>query len=86
MGDKYNEDGVYDDENMFVRLKANIMNLLTEDDDAICANIVQDMFRTIDSIKYRYEDVINERDTFRRRAIKAEYDLKRAVEKEVTAE
>lgn len=77
----YNELGVYDDEDMFVRLKANVVNLITEDDDLIVANILEDMFRTINSIEIRLHDACDERDTYRRRAIKAEYDVKRAAAK-----
>ena len=46
MADYYNELGVYDDEDMFARLKANVVNLITEDDDLVAANILEDMFRT----------------------------------------
>ena len=74
----YNELGVYNDEDMFVRLKANIVNLITEDDDSISANILEDMFRTINSIEIRLRDACDERDSYRRRAIKAEFEVKKA--------
>ena len=77
----YNELGVYDDENMFARLKANVVNLITEDDDLVVANILEDMFRTINGIEIRLRDACDERDTYRRRAIKAEFEVKRAAAK-----
>ena len=79
----YNDAGVYQDENMFNSLKANLFNLMTVDDDLICANIMEDMFHTIEALKIRLKEISDERDMLRRRAIKAEYDIKKAVEKDI---
>lgn len=72
----YDEKGIWisgnAQEDMFESIRANIYNLVTNDEDSECVNIMESILNTLHTIHYRMDNLKEESDNFRRRAIKAE--------------